>query len=194
MSALEKKEEAKFGKWVRKMDGRYPKIKILGPYGTTGEPDRMTLLPLSVLIFMEFKRLGKEPTPLQANVHKHYRRLGQKVYVVFSASEAQAIAEKKLRLAIQRMDPEALSEAVHRLRTAEARRWILSCARSRQDVDHSVHLQDSSTTRRRRRTVRVGITKNRVRRLAARNKEVEVRIQDTHSAWKRESERIRRRR
>ena len=194
MSALEKKEEAKYVRWVGKMDGRCPKIKILGPYGVTGEPDRMTLLPLGVLIFMEFKREGKEPTNLQASVHKHYRRLGQKVYVVFSAREAQEIAERKLRKAIQRMDSEELSETVHSLRTAEARRWILSCARSRKDIDHSASVSDIAAARNRRRALRSGEQKNRVRSVATGSKKVGARVQDENSAWFREARRSRRRR
>lgn len=48
-----------------------------------GVPDQIFIGHCRV-IFIEFKQLGKKPTPLQAKTHKTMREHGAKVYVIDS--------------------------------------------------------------------------------------------------------------
>ena len=46
------------------------------PGVTSGWPDLLVLGPSATLIFLEFKRAGGTPTPLQANMLRQLRELG----------------------------------------------------------------------------------------------------------------------
>lgn len=56
-----------------------------------GVPDRIILLPQGVIYFVECKAPGKKPTPLQENDHMKRRQLGQKVFVVQSFEDVDAL-------------------------------------------------------------------------------------------------------
>jgi hypothetical protein len=56
-------------------------VKLNG-MGKRSHPDRMFLGPRGRVLFIEFKKPGEEPTPLQKHLHKKWKRLGHKVYVV----------------------------------------------------------------------------------------------------------------
>lgn len=56
---------------TRKMNGR----------GFRAWPDRLVLFPGNVHEFVEFKKPGEEPTPLQRKLHRMLRRLGHTVHV-----------------------------------------------------------------------------------------------------------------
>lgn len=58
---------------VEAMGGRC--LKFVSP-GTAGVPDRLILLPNGVVAFVEAKRLGESPRPLQAKFLRDVRRLG----------------------------------------------------------------------------------------------------------------------
>lgn len=47
-----------------------------------GMPDRIVLLPKGIIAFVEVKRNGEKPRPLQEARHEMLRRLGFKVYVL----------------------------------------------------------------------------------------------------------------
>lgn len=53
-------------------------IKIK-PAGKNGWPDRLFLLPAKRVIFIEFKRPGEEPEPLQAGIHRRIKHHGHEV-------------------------------------------------------------------------------------------------------------------
>lgn len=55
-------------------------LKFVSP-GNRSVPDRILIAPGGT-VFMEFKRLGKKPTPKQANNHKLIREAGGTVYVI----------------------------------------------------------------------------------------------------------------
>lgn len=64
-----------------------PKAEKDGPLKLNGMgrrawPDRLFPGPYGRFVMIEFKRLGEEPTPAQAFVHKKLARLGHKVEVV----------------------------------------------------------------------------------------------------------------
>jgi hypothetical protein len=75
----EKNIEQKLVQAVKAMGGIAP--KFTSP-GTDGMPDRLVLLPDGKLAFVEVKRSGQKPTPLQAARHGLLRRLGFRVYIL----------------------------------------------------------------------------------------------------------------
>ena len=75
----EKAIEQKLVRAVKAVGGIAP--KFTSP-GTDGMPDRLVLLPEGRVAFVEVKRKGKTPTPLQAARHGLLRRLGFRVFVL----------------------------------------------------------------------------------------------------------------
>lgn len=75
----EKTIEQKLVQAVRAMGGIAPKFTSPGFYGM---PDRLVLLPKGKTAFVEVKRHGEKPRPLQEARHGLLRRLGFKVYVL----------------------------------------------------------------------------------------------------------------
>jgi hypothetical protein len=59
---------------VEAMGGRC--LKFVSP-GTAGVSDRLIILPNLAPAFLELKRLGEEPTPLQLKFMRDMRKLGQ---------------------------------------------------------------------------------------------------------------------
>lgn len=56
-------------------------LKFISP-SMTGIPDRIILLPKGRMGFVETKRLGGEPRPIQKKRIKQFKDLGFKVYVL----------------------------------------------------------------------------------------------------------------
>jgi hypothetical protein len=56
-------------------------VKFVSP-GFDGMPDRLVLLPGRKLAFVEVKRVGCKPRPLQVKRHEMIRSLGFVVYVL----------------------------------------------------------------------------------------------------------------
>ena len=75
----EKTLERKLAKAVKAMGGIAP--KFVSP-GFAGMPDRLVLLPAGKCGFVEVKRRGEKPRPLQEARHGMLRRLGFTVYVL----------------------------------------------------------------------------------------------------------------
>jgi hypothetical protein len=48
----------------------------------SGLPDRMILMPVGRIYFVELKAPGKKPRPLQVVIHKVFADLGFKVYII----------------------------------------------------------------------------------------------------------------
>ena len=65
--------EKRLIKEVKKIGGKAK--KFVSP-GSSGEPDRIVLLPTGKLIFVELKAPGEKPKPLQEYRAKEYRALG----------------------------------------------------------------------------------------------------------------------
>jgi hypothetical protein len=80
----EKTIEQKLVSAVKTMGGIAP--KFTSP-GFDGMPDRLVLLPKGNIAFVEVKRYGEKPRPLQVARHGLLRRLGFKVYVLDDAKE-----------------------------------------------------------------------------------------------------------
>ena len=56
-------------------------VKLTSPMNN-GMPDRMTLFPGGQCVFIEVKRPGEMPTPIQLAVHRRLKSLGFDVLVV----------------------------------------------------------------------------------------------------------------
>lgn len=75
----EKTIEQKLVQKVKSMGGIAPKFTCPG---FDGMPDRLVLLPMGRIAFVEVKRHGEKPRPLQEARHGLLRRLGFAVYVL----------------------------------------------------------------------------------------------------------------
>ena len=88
---LEKEVERKLVTAVQMMDG--VAVKFVSP-GFAGMPDRLVLLPGGRIAFVEVKRPGEKPRPLQKARHHMLRRLGFRVYVLDSIEEIERIIDE----------------------------------------------------------------------------------------------------
>jgi len=86
----EKYLEGKLVKAVKAAGGIAP--KFTSP-GTDGMPDRILLFPGGKLAFVEVKRHGQKPTPLQMARHGMLRKLGFLVYVLDDETQINQILE-----------------------------------------------------------------------------------------------------
>ena len=75
----EKIIEKKLVQAVKAMGGIAPKFSSPG---FDGMPDRLVLLPMGRMAFVEVKRHGEKPRPLQEARHGLLRQLGFAVYVL----------------------------------------------------------------------------------------------------------------
>ena len=87
----EKTLERKLVEAVKAMGGIA--LKFISP-GFDGMPDRLVLLPLGRIAFVEVKRHGEKPRPLQEARHGMLRRLGFQVYVLDDAVQIPEILKQ----------------------------------------------------------------------------------------------------
>ena len=87
----EKTIEQKFVKAVKAMGGIAP--KFVSP-GFDGMPDRLVLLPNGMIAFVEVKRNGEKPRPLQEARHELLRRLGFEVYILDDGEQIKEILKQ----------------------------------------------------------------------------------------------------
>ena len=87
----EKAIEQKLTLMVKKRGGICP--KWVSP-GFDGVPDRIVLLPVGRIAFVEVKAPGKKPRPLQTARHKLLTRLGFKVYILDAEEQIGGILDE----------------------------------------------------------------------------------------------------
>lgn len=87
----EKTIEQKLVQAVKSVGGIAP--KFISP-GFDGMPDRLVLLPRGKIAFVEVKRYGEKPRPLQEARHGMLRRLGFAVYVLDNGAQIREIIEQ----------------------------------------------------------------------------------------------------
>lgn len=75
----EKAFERELSQYVERRGGMA--VKLLSQF-FKGLPDRMFLIPIGKVLFVEFKSTGKKPTPIQRWVHRKFAEIGFSVYVV----------------------------------------------------------------------------------------------------------------
>jgi hypothetical protein len=85
--------ENKFVKAVKTSGGIA--IKLYSP-GFDGMPDRLVLLPKGKIGFVEVKRKGMKPRPLQISRHKLLKGLGFKVFVLDDEKDIDEIIKNIL--------------------------------------------------------------------------------------------------
>lgn len=92
----EKRAEKAFVRACNKRGFECIKMNTFGQYGRRNLPDRLVLIPWGRAIFIEFKRVGFEPTEAQEECHKKLRQLGFRVYVAHSFAEASEAVEDNI--------------------------------------------------------------------------------------------------
>ena len=70
-------------------------LKLSCP-GFAGMPDRLILLPKGKIGFVEVKRQGEKPRPLQVSRHNLLRKLGFKVFVLDDEKQIKEIIKEIL--------------------------------------------------------------------------------------------------
>lgn len=84
----EKVIEQKLVRAVKKVGGLA--VKFISP-GFDGMPDRLVILPIGYIAFVEVKAPGLKPRPLQVKRHEMLRGLGCMVYVLDDAEQIPAL-------------------------------------------------------------------------------------------------------
>lgn len=87
----EKVLEQKLVKAVKNAGGAAP--KFVSP-GLDGMPDRLVLLPVGMMGFVEVKAPGEKPRPLQLARHRMLRGLGFKVCILDDAGQIGGILDE----------------------------------------------------------------------------------------------------
>jgi hypothetical protein len=62
--------------------------------GTAGVPDRIILMPGCRIAFVEVKKPGEKPRPLQLSRHRLIRQLGFKVFVLDNTADIPKIMKE----------------------------------------------------------------------------------------------------
>lgn len=83
--------ERKLVQAVKAMGGIAP--KFVSP-GYDGMPDRLILLPMGRIAFVEVKRHGEKPRPLQEARHRLLKKLGFPVYVLDEETQIGGILDE----------------------------------------------------------------------------------------------------
>lgn len=88
---LEKYIEQTLVKEIRVLKGLC--LKLSCP-AFAGMPDRLILLSKGRIAFVEVKRKGEEPRPLQISRHRLLRKLGFKIFVLDDKKQIKEIIEE----------------------------------------------------------------------------------------------------
>ena len=106
----EKVIEQKLVQAVKKVGGLA--IKFTSP-GLSGMPDRLVILPMNYMAFVEVKAPGGKPRPLQVKRHELLKRLGCRVFVLDD--------EGKISELMSAMLEEVMPHEVHTARISKVR-------------------------------------------------------------------------
>ena len=96
---LERTIEAAVVRAATRLGVLHTKLNLVG---RRGWPDRCFWLPDGRPLFIEFKRSGLVPTPLQAHTHEQLRAIGYRVEVVDDAAVGVELLEDAHRRALLR--------------------------------------------------------------------------------------------
>ena len=89
----EKQIEQKLVKTVKAKGGLC--LKFVSP-SFDGMPDRLILLPVGKIAFVELKAPGKKPRPLQIARHKTLMSLGFRVFIIDSTEQIKTILDEMI--------------------------------------------------------------------------------------------------
>lgn len=87
----EKEIENYFRAKIKKLGGLAIKLNSMS---MSGLPDRIILLPNSIIFFAELKKPGSKARPLQLAAHKILRNLGFDVYLIDSKEQVKKVLSK----------------------------------------------------------------------------------------------------
>lgn len=85
---LERDLEAYFSAICRKRNLLTLKLSVRY---SRGWPDRLVALPNGKILWVELKRLGAKPSPLQNKVHAQLAERGHKVFIIDNKEDIDAI-------------------------------------------------------------------------------------------------------
>ena len=88
---MEKDIERRFTKAVKSVGGIA--LKFVSP-GFNGMPDRLVLMPVGKIGFVEVKDKGKKPRALQKATHRKLSMLGFKVYILDRPEQIEKIIKE----------------------------------------------------------------------------------------------------
>lgn len=88
---LEKTIERYLVDKVKKMNGMAVKLNSIG---FAGLPDRMVLLPNSIIFFVETKAPGKKSRLLQLKIQSRLQALGFKVYEIDNKNQIKEVLKR----------------------------------------------------------------------------------------------------
>ncbi|MEK4142112.1 VRR-NUC domain-containing protein [Paenibacillus sp. FSL L8-0696] len=88
---LEREIESALGKSVKALGGLY--WKFVSP-GMNGVPDRIIALPGGLTVYVELKKPGEQPRPLQLKRHQELRERGHLVYVIDTLEGVHAFIQE----------------------------------------------------------------------------------------------------
>lgn len=77
-----------------------------------GVPDRMFLAPFQHAFWIEFKKPGGKPTPLQVRECERIRYMGFDVYLVDSVEEGKAVIDGELEVATAKIQAYLMGKAI----------------------------------------------------------------------------------
>ena len=87
----EKTVESKFTSAVKAKGGLA--VKFTSP-GFNGMPDRLVMFPGGRIAFVEVKKKGEKPRPLQLARHRLLRQLGFRVYILDDVAQIGGIIDE----------------------------------------------------------------------------------------------------
>ncbi len=87
----EKFIEKKLVEAVKKRDGMAPKFVSLG---LNGMPDRIVLLPMGRIAFVELKAPGEQMRPIQVKRKRQLERLGFLVYCIDGVEQMESMLDE----------------------------------------------------------------------------------------------------
>lgn len=95
---LENKVEEYLRNKVKALGGKA--YKFVSP-GNNGVPDRLTVFPGNIIVFIETKKKGKKSTPAQKNRQAELRTLGCRVYAEVDSKEKVDVIIQEIRGLLQ---------------------------------------------------------------------------------------------
>ena len=130
----------------------YLTMKMGGP-NDRGKPDRIVLIPGGKPLFIEFKRPGEKPTPLQEYVHAELRKLGYDVETHTDAHQAlRSVASTVLctcRKSSNPVDPASVPEACGAIPYLEPGSGVVDAAGAWKKLRSAGRVQASAKGKRR---------------------------------------------
>jgi hypothetical protein len=148
--------------WAKKKGFLTPKVRFV----EVGYPDRLFLSPKGHTIFIEFKRPGKRPEPIQAYRINELARRGIPAFWCDTVHGALTILAAALEPEVvpRASDSDALGASISR---------IVSGSRTGQDVDNPSDVQNPESEGVREQNADSGSPEAGLQGLAGRDKEVE---------------------